>query len=175
MDNNYNGDLNGDPQNGQSDVNPSDSNGYGTVQNGYDVPQNGYGMPQNGCDVPQNGYSASQNGYGMPQNGYGVPQNNGYSGPPNFYDQINDPFFMQQYEEPDGKAIASLVLGIVNVLTFCIPVLGIAVGAIGLLLGINGLRSSKKGISIAGAILSGITLVASIIYLMFFIINVIER
>lgn len=62
-----------------------------------------------------------------------------------------------------GKAIASLVLGIVGMIAWFIPLFGIPITVVGLVLGIKGLKSENKGMAVAGVTLSIIGLVFSII------------
>ena len=59
-----------------------------------------------------------------------------------------------------GFAIASLVLGIVS---FFIPFIGSVGGIVGLIFGIIGLQNSKKGMAIAGIILSSLGILIGII------------
>ncbi len=67
--------------------------------------------------------------------------------------------------EPDrkGLAIASLVIGIINLLAWCLPICGGPLAIAGIILGIFGLKSSSRGMAIAGLVLSGIGLLLSII------------
>ncbi len=65
-----------------------------------------------------------------------------------------------------GLGIASLVLGIVSLCLIWIPlvnVLGMIGCAVGLILGILGMKSSAKGMAIAGVVLSGISLVIVVV------------
>ena len=55
-----------------------------------------------------------------------------------------------------GKAVASLLLGIVSLLVWLVPIVGIPVAVVGLTLGILGLGGSRRGLAIAGVILSAI-------------------
>ena len=67
-------------------------------------------------------------------------------------------------EKVNGFGIASLVLGIVGILLGCLGI-GAVFGLIGLVLGILGLtvlKNSKKGLAIAGTILSGIALLIGV-------------
>lgn len=52
-----------------------------------------------------------------------------------------------------GFGVAALVLGIVGVLAWIIPIIGLPVGIIALVLGIIGLKKSSKGMSIVGIVL----------------------
>lgn len=62
-----------------------------------------------------------------------------------------------------GFGVAALVLGIVGVLAWIIPIIGLPVGIIALVLGIIGLKKSSKGMSIVGIVLGIICLVLTII------------
>ncbi len=62
-----------------------------------------------------------------------------------------------------GKAVASLVLGILSLLVWLLPILGIPVGVIGLTLGILGLGGSRRGLAITGVILSAIGLAFALV------------
>lgn len=109
-----------------------------------------------------NNYNNDPNRYGG-QNSGNYPDNNGqYGNVSDFYSQMNNPY-NQQYEQPDGKAIASLVLGLCNLLGWCLPIIGIPCGIVGLVLGIKGLKSSKRGMAIAGVVLCSITLALTLL------------
>ncbi len=67
-------------------------------------------------------------------------------------------------EKVNGLGIASLVLGIVGVLLACLGI-GAVFGLIGVILGILGLtviKDAKKGIAIAGTIVSGVALLIGV-------------
>jgi hypothetical protein len=73
----------------------------------------------------------------------------------------------KQYEMPPATdryvlAIISLVLGILNLCAWFIPLCGGSLAIVGLILGVLGLNSSRKGMAIAGIVLSGIALLLSI-------------
>jgi len=61
-----------------------------------------------------------------------------------------------------GQAIASLVLGCVGMLAWCLPIAGLPLTLIGLVLGIRGLRSRYRGLAIAGVTLSALGLILSL-------------
>lgn len=63
----------------------------------------------------------------------------------------------------NGKAIAALVLGIIGLIAWFIPIIGVPVTIIALILGIKGLKSLKRGMAIAAIVLSIIGLLASIV------------
>lgn len=63
----------------------------------------------------------------------------------------------------NGMAAASLVFGIVGLLAWIIPIIGLPIGITALVLGITGLNKSRKGMSIAGLVLGIICLILTII------------
>lgn len=63
----------------------------------------------------------------------------------------------------DGLAIASLVLGILGILSSCIICVSLPLGAIGLVLGGFGLQGSNRGVALAGLITSGIAVIATLV------------
>ncbi len=65
--------------------------------------------------------------------------------------------------DKSGLAIASLVLGIINLCSWLLPICGGPLAIVGLVLGFLGLNSSKKGMAIAGLVLSGLALLLTII------------
>lgn len=66
-------------------------------------------------------------------------------------------------EEKKGMSIASMVLGIVGFIAWCLPLVGFPVTIVGLVLGILGIKKGGKGMAIAGIIMSSITLVLTLI------------
>lgn len=66
-------------------------------------------------------------------------------------------------EEKKGMSIASMVLGIVGLIAWCIPIIGGPVGVVGLILGIVGMKKGGKGMAIAGIIMSVITIILAVI------------
>jgi len=69
-------------------------------------------------------------------------------------------------QQPDyqGLAIASLVLGILSLLTACLVVCA-PLGIAGVVTGIFGLKSSRRDLAIAGMILSAVGIIASIVFI----------
>lgn len=67
--------------------------------------------------------------------------------------------------QPDrkGLAIASLVLGLLSLFSFCLVFCAGPLGLAGIITGIAGLKSSQRGLAIAGIVLSGLGLIISII------------
>ena len=62
-----------------------------------------------------------------------------------------------------GKAIASLVLGIIGLLGWCLPLCGLPLTIVGLILGIMDLKGPKRNLAIWGIVLCGIGLLLSVI------------
>lgn len=62
-----------------------------------------------------------------------------------------------------GFAIASMVLGIVGFIAWCLPLVGYPVTIVGLVLGIMALVKGKNGMAIAGVIMCSITLLLTLV------------
>ena len=60
-------------------------------------------------------------------------------------------------------AVASLVLGIISLIAWFIPPFGLPISIVGLVLGIKSVKSEKRGMAIAGIVMSAIGLIASVI------------
>lgn len=84
-------------------------------------------------------------------------------------DQQNQytPYTPSDQNQPQGSgqglSIASLVLGIVGFVAWCLPLVGYPVTITGLVLGIVAKNKGAKGMAVAGIILSSITLVLTLI------------
>jgi uncharacterized RDD family membrane protein YckC len=63
----------------------------------------------------------------------------------------------------DGKATASLVLGLISIVAWFIPLFGLPTTIAGLVLGIKGLGPHRSGKAIAGIVLSTIFLVVTVL------------
>jgi hypothetical protein len=72
-------------------------------------------------------------------------------------------------EERGWAPVTSLVLGLINLLTWCIPICGGPLAIAGLIFGFLGLKTSKRGIALAGIILNAIAIILSIIATIVFI------
>lgn len=66
-------------------------------------------------------------------------------------------------EEKKGMSIASLVLGIVGLVAWCLPLLGYPVSIVGIILGAVGMKKGGKGMAIAGIILCALCLIATLV------------
>lgn len=111
-------------------------------------PFTGY-PPQPDSAYPPPGYQAQQPYY-PPANTPGMYPQGGFIG------------YVAQPTQANGPGIASLVLGIIGVLTFWFPFVGLTVSIVGLVLATVGMkRIDGKGLAIAGLVLSIIALVLS--------------
>lgn len=57
-----------------------------------------------------------------------------------------------------GLAIAGFILGLLAMLAWCIPLIGLPVTVAGLVLSVKGRRSGQASLAIAGMVLNGIAL-----------------
>ena len=65
-------------------------------------------------------------------------------------------------EKHNGKATASLVLGIISLITWLLPLFGFPVAIVGVVMGFYGMKSEKKNRGVAGLVLSIIGLVCTV-------------
>lgn len=63
----------------------------------------------------------------------------------------------------DGRATASLVIGIVGLLLWCCPLAGVPLCAIGLALGVLAAKSESRNVAVAGIVLNSIGLLLSLV------------
>lgn len=77
--------------------------------------------------------------------------------------QVNENNFSVGDATKNGKATIGLVLGIIGLVAWFIPLIGAPITIIGLIFSIKGLKSLKRGVAIAGIILSSIGLFATIV------------
>ncbi len=66
--------------------------------------------------------------------------------------------------QQNGKATASLVLGIIGLVACAVPILGFPITIIGIILGGIGLKSQKHGQAVAGLVMSILGLIGSIVW-----------
>jgi hypothetical protein len=66
-------------------------------------------------------------------------------------------------EKTSGKALASLILGVIGLLAWCLPILGLPITITGIVLASKSLRTRSRGLAIAGLILCIVGLVFSVI------------
>lgn len=67
-----------------------------------------------------------------------------------------------QTVDKKGQALTSLILGLISIIAWIIPILGLPASIVGLVMGIIGRKSSRRGMAIAGIILSSIFIIVSI-------------
>jgi hypothetical protein len=82
--------------------------------------------------------------------------------------ESNQPQFSSSPAPASGNerimAIASLVLGVINLCSWFFPICGIPLSLVGLVLGFLGMKDpSQKTLAIAGMVLSGLGLIAACI------------
>ncbi len=77
--------------------------------------------------------------------------------------QRNESIFGIGDTTKNAKATTGLVLGIIGLIAWFIPVIGAPITIIGLIFSIRGLKSLKRGVAIAGIILSSIGLFVTIV------------
>lgn len=70
---------------------------------------------------------------------------------------------MNDQQEGGGKAVASLVLGVVGLVAWLIPFFGLPITITGLIMGIKDVKSQNRGLAIAGIVLSSIFLCLTLI------------
>ena len=75
----------------------------------------------------------------------------------------------------NGFNIASLVLGIVSLVTWCMTIVSIPCAILALVFGILGVRKPGKGMAIAGLITSGISILIWVIVFNIIIISAISE
>ncbi len=61
-----------------------------------------------------------------------------------------------------GKALAAFILGLIGLLAWCLPIVGLPLSITGLILGLIDINSSRRGMAIAGVVLSALCLLLSI-------------
>jgi hypothetical protein len=76
------------------------------------------------------------------------------------------PQYQSPYQPPQkdnkGFALAALILGIFSLCAWVFPICGFPVSIAGVVLGILGLKSSNRTLSIVGLVLCGLTLLLSL-------------
>jgi hypothetical protein len=77
--------------------------------------------------------------------------------------QENQPVTPSTPGDQKNLAIASLVVGVINLCAWLLPICGGPLAIAGLVLGYLGLKSSQRNLAIAGMVLSGITLCLAIV------------
>ncbi|MDD9153350.1 MULTISPECIES: DUF4190 domain-containing protein [Plantibacter] len=160
------------PAYGESQVPPAPQYGEQAPQYGQPSPygeQSGQQAPQYGeqpkYGQPQAPYGEQQNPYGQPQAPYGQQQNP-YGQPAAPYGQPQAPY---GYAQPTGPK--TNVMAIISLIA---PFVGF--GVVGLVLGIIALGQIKRtgeqgrGLALAGTIVSGVSVLAGIVVIIFYIL-----
>lgn len=73
------------------------------------------------------------------------------------------PIAPPQPEQRSGEAIASLTLGLIGLVGWCIPIVGLPMSITGVVLGARSLKSASRNMALAGLILCSIGLVAGLV------------
>jgi hypothetical protein len=81
----------------------------------------------------------------------------------NPYEPTRGPLHAEEPVKRNGKATASLVLGLISIVTWFIPLFGLPTTIVGLVLGIKGPGPQRSGKAIAGIVLSIIFLVITVV------------
>ena len=98
------------------------------------------------------------------QSVYGGEMNNSYTQSTGDYSQQSFGYTSTPVqEEKKGMSIASLVLGIIGFVAWCIPLFGFPITIVGIILGVIGMKKGGKKLAIAGIICSVITLIFTLI------------
>lgn len=116
--------------------------------------ENVTGEPSNIQQEPGQTYSQPDQTYSQPQQSYGQPQQS--------YGQFQQPYgqpYSQGQQYGNGMGVASMVLGIIGIVIFCIWYLSLPCAIVGLILGIvSKNKVGKNNISNAGIICSIVAL-----------------
>jgi len=91
------------------------------------------------------------------------------------YNQIAPQYVIPEPEQKDnsGFAIASLVLGIVSIVVCCCGI-NLITAILAIIFGVLGLRSSKKGLAIAGIITAAVSIFFLILLIILYFIGIFE-
>ena len=118
-----------------------------------------YQMPYPDNANPYNVQPPSQ--YGNPQPPYAGGAAPGY---PSVYPPGMPPVLMPQPAQGNGSAVASLVIGIISMIAWLLPILGVPLSIVGIVLGNRGRRLLvQRGMATAGLALSIIALVLALL------------
>ena len=129
----------------------NDMNGGGSMP--------GQGMPMNGGQMP--GQGMPMNGGPMP--GPGMPMNGGGMSGPGMPMYQNG--YVQQPQGGPGMAIASMIFGILGMITCCFPIVPLVCSVLALILGIVSLvkKRAGKGMAIAGIVCGAIAFLPGVL------------
>ncbi|AEE95789.1 DUF4190 domain-containing protein [Mahella australiensis] len=76
-------------------------------------------------------------------------------------DELQQPVPEDSIKPKKDHAMLSLILGLIGIIAWIIPIIGFPVTIIGLICGVNSLKGNRRGIALAGTILSVIFLLAT--------------
>ena len=65
-------------------------------------------------------------------------------------------------EREPGNPVASLVLGLIGMLAWIIPIVGLSITITGLIAGLNGMKRTNPKMAIVGVVLCSLGLLASV-------------
>jgi len=124
----------------------------------------GFGGPPAGTPPPPGSVPPPPGGYGVPPSAYGAPPQQPYGAP-----GFSTPGPQPQGSGSNGMAVASLVLGIIGLVTFWACGFGALPGLIAVILGIIGLQAANKqpgqpqrGLAIAGIVTGGLAVLVGV-------------
>ena len=81
----------------------------------------------------------------------------------NYQSQYANEFTLSQNTQSNGKAVAGLVIGIISMITWLLPIIGLVTAIIGLVLSNRAMYGmTQLGMARAGKVLSSIALVLAI-------------
>lgn len=147
----------------QSAQNVHQTDGYQN-KNDQGQSQNPYQSQAENANSQQQAVGYSENPQQPPQQAQQFNQNRQQ------YNQQSYPYNQQMYNpqpvavhNPTAKATVSLIMGLVSIITWIIPLLGVTTSIIGIVFAVPGLKSTGRGKAIAGLILSIIFLCVSLL------------
>jgi len=135
---------------------PAQQETYGVSQSVPPAAPNPFAATPHGESATANPFSTS-----MPTN-HAVPQQP-YTPTATFPHLPSHGYSPTQPSGTPTTTTVSLVLGIVALLAWCLPIIGAPIAITGIILGIKGLSRERRGMAIAGTVMSGIGLLLSII------------
>ena len=74
---------------------------------------------------------------------------------------------MDEKQESKGLSIASMVLGIISIVFFCIFLISIPCAILAIIFGVVGMKNGGKDMGIAGFVLGIVSLIISILLVIF--------
>ena len=141
----------------ESGQHPTEQFGYGSGAYGASPQQ----YPAQPYD--QQGYYGQQQAQGYQQQ-YGYAQQQGYGQP----QQYGQPIYVQTPAASNGIGTAGFVTGLLGLLFFWVPVIGVILALIGVVLGGVGISAGKRagsgtGLAVAGLVLGIVALIPAFV------------